>query len=327
MATIEDLARTAQADADEAYEALMLGFQAAERALLPPTLEELEELISRECGDALTWTAALPSLEDLALPAQEPFLSAEELEALPMPYLKQLCLPELPSVYLEDKPAADLPILEELVSPAATAPLPSQENPSSWLTPMGIESFPSLPSLFLPSPSSPPSPFFPLPSPLPSHGPSREELPVRQEAFEKPPQPTRRTDKVAISRDWPTELSAILDSSTESRMLRSDERTVLAEFCDAHHVPLLTIRQITTYLGVGDESLQLVVDASCRTFLRDGKAIKYARNLASFQAFLFEAKHMMAQAASTGCQHLVGVCLELMCLVAQWQQGSTSPPS
>lgn len=291
MATIEDLARTAQADADEAYEALMLGFQAAERALPPPTLEELEELISRECGDALTWTAALPSLEDLALPAQEPFLSAEELEALPMPYLKQLCLPELPSVCLEDKPAADLPILEELVSPAATAPLPSQENPSSWLTPMGIE----------------------------SHGPSREELPVRQEAFEKPPQPTRRTDKVPISRDWPTELSAILDSSTESRMLRSDELSVLAEFCDAHHVPLLTIRQITTYLGVGDESLQLVVDASCRTFLRDGKAIKYARNLASFQAFLFEAKHMMAQAASTGCQHLVGVCLELMCLVAQWQ--------
>lgn len=49
-------------------------------------------------------------------------------------------------------------------------------------------------------------------------------------------------------------------------------------------------------------------DESGRTFFNDGKEVRYARNLLSFQGFIFEAIDMVAPGKEHGSYDFVGLC-------------------
>jgi len=153
--------------------------------------------------------------------------------------------------------------------------------------------------------------------------PAREEQPGRK-AFRD-----RRKREAGLRRDWPRELSSLLDSS-ELRMLSKEERRVLAQFCAAHTVPLLSKGEINALLQIEDSSSDIALDAATRTFYRDEYVITYASRRSAFKGLLLEAKELIEWGSSHACDHLVGVCLEHFCVVNSRrprQRGSTSPPS
>nr|XP_027226499.1 uncharacterized protein LOC113818502 [Penaeus vannamei] len=108
------------------------------------------------------------------------------------------------------------------------------------------------------------------------------------------------------------EVAAILDS-TSLRKLIPKERAVLARFCAAHQIPVLSRDEVSCYMG---DAPQKVMETDVKNrFVSEQHELSYPRTLKAFHGLLLEAKELQELAEAQGARRLVGVCLLMPCLV------------
>lgn len=112
-------------------------------------------------------------------------------------------------------------------------------------------------------------------------------------------------------------------STTRSRKLLEAEKQVIVEFCRSSNMPLIPKRVV----NVGPLPVQVGRSVYGNTFIYDGVEVTYAGNLQTFQRCLFRALDMMLSAGGRGFHHLVGICIQHMCLLTSVEPIPYYPPS
>lgn len=108
----------------------------------------------------------------------------------------------------------------------------------------------------------------------------------------------------------------------------------MSHFCGSFSLPVLSTREINAYMN---QAAKQVENDLGRTFLSDETEVTFARTRRVFLRFLFKAKDMKASGRTQGFHHLVGLCLEHLCIATkrrpipcqeeEEQEDLSSPPA
>ncbi|XP_037796372.1 uncharacterized protein LOC119591696 [Penaeus monodon] len=112
--------------------------------------------------------------------------------------------------------------------------------------------------------------------------------------------------------------------STVYRKLSKKERTVLTRFCALHQIPVISREAVNHHMGDAPELL--IRNDLGRRFASEEHELSYPASLRAFHGFLLEAKKLQALGEAQGIRRLVGICLQMPCLVIHTASQGTKRP-